>query len=149
MFHLDHIGAEHGQLIGTERPRQNMGDVDYPYAFERTRHRGLLSIFTLNGSLKRDVRCVTGAITHLLADAMRSSARSCPCNSPTIPRIDRAVSGLLDARRGRPSLVRLPSNTLRQHGHSGTHTSCQKPTLRFVIRLLRQHATDVRLASSA
>ena len=29
MFHLDHIGAEHGQLIGRKRARQNMGDVDY------------------------------------------------------------------------------------------------------------------------
>src|SRR6516162_9135154 len=111
MFHLDHIGTEHGQLIGRERARQNMGDVDYPYAFERTGHRDLLSIFTLNGSLKRDVRCVTGPITHLLADAMRPSARSCPCNSPTIPRIDRAVSGLLDARRGRPLTLQYSPST--------------------------------------
>src|SRR5262247_4344141 len=41
MLDLDHVGAQHGQLIGRERPGQNVGDVDHPDAFERS-HRDLL-----------------------------------------------------------------------------------------------------------
>jgi hypothetical protein len=40
MLDLDHVGAQHGQLIGGKRPGQNMGDVEHPYALERSRrHR--------------------------------------------------------------------------------------------------------------
>ena len=42
MLDLDHVGAQHGQLIGGERPRQHMGDVDDADALERSRHRALL-----------------------------------------------------------------------------------------------------------
>src|SRR5262249_55873638 len=40
---LDHVGAEHSKLIGCERSRQHMRDVDHPDALERSRHRGLLA----------------------------------------------------------------------------------------------------------
>ena len=33
---LDHVGAQHAQLIGRERPSQHVRDVDHPDAFERT-----------------------------------------------------------------------------------------------------------------
>jgi hypothetical protein len=35
MLDLDHVGAQHGQLIGGERPGKHMGDVDHPDPFER------------------------------------------------------------------------------------------------------------------
>ena len=41
MLDLDHVGAQHRELIGRERPRQHMGDVDHPDSFERP-HRALL-----------------------------------------------------------------------------------------------------------
>jgi hypothetical protein len=42
MLDLDHVGAQHRQLIGRERAGKNMGDVDDTNAFERSRHcRGL------------------------------------------------------------------------------------------------------------
>jgi hypothetical protein len=40
MLDLDHVGPEHGQLIGRKRPRQNMRDVNHTYAFEGSCHRG-------------------------------------------------------------------------------------------------------------
>ncbi len=41
MLDLDHVRAQHGELVGRERPRQHVRDVDHPDAFERTRHPGL------------------------------------------------------------------------------------------------------------
>ena len=38
---LDHVGAEHAELIGRERPRQNVGRVDHPDTLERS-HGALL-----------------------------------------------------------------------------------------------------------
>ena len=38
MLDLDHVGAQHGELIGRERPRQHVGHVDHPDALERSRH---------------------------------------------------------------------------------------------------------------
>ena len=35
VFDLDHVGAEYGKLIGCERPRQHMGDVDDANPLER------------------------------------------------------------------------------------------------------------------
>src|ERR1039458_8829781 len=40
--YADHVGAQYGQLIGRERSRQHVGDVDHPNPFERSRHRALL-----------------------------------------------------------------------------------------------------------
>jgi hypothetical protein len=39
IVHLDDVGAEHGELIGGERPRQHMRHVDHPDAFEWTHWR--------------------------------------------------------------------------------------------------------------
>src|SRR5260370_23119947 len=39
---LDHLGAEHGELIGRERAGQHMGDVDDANAREGSGHGGLL-----------------------------------------------------------------------------------------------------------
>ena len=41
VFNLDHVGAEHAELIGRERPRQNVGRVDHPDTLERS-HGALL-----------------------------------------------------------------------------------------------------------
>jgi hypothetical protein len=41
MLHLDHIGTEHGQLIGGKWTRQHVGGVDHPNALERPLHRVL------------------------------------------------------------------------------------------------------------
>ena len=38
MLDLDHVGAEHGELVGRERPGQHVRDVDHPDALERSRH---------------------------------------------------------------------------------------------------------------
>jgi len=38
MLDLDHVGAQHRQLVGREWPRQHMRDVDHPDALERSRH---------------------------------------------------------------------------------------------------------------
>src|SRR5580704_1242538 len=40
MLDLDHVGAENRELIGRERPRQHVGDVDDADALERTGHGG-------------------------------------------------------------------------------------------------------------
>src|SRR5262249_26107233 len=38
MFDLDHVGAKHRKLIGRERPREHVRDIDHPDSFERS-HR--------------------------------------------------------------------------------------------------------------
>ena len=53
MLDLDHVGPEHGQLIGRKRPRQNMRDVDHTYAFEGSRHRGTSIACHARGNSKR------------------------------------------------------------------------------------------------
>ncbi len=42
MLDFDHVGAEHGQLIGGKRPRQNVRDVDDSDSFKRSHDRALL-----------------------------------------------------------------------------------------------------------
>src|SRR6266849_3774394 len=42
MLDLDHVGAQHCELIGRKRSRQDVRDVDHPDAFERSRHCCLL-----------------------------------------------------------------------------------------------------------
>jgi hypothetical protein len=35
---LDHLGAQQGELIGAQRPRQNVGEVQHADAGKRLRH---------------------------------------------------------------------------------------------------------------
>ena len=44
MLDLDDIGAEHGELIGGERPGEDVGHVDYADSLERSHRRGLLHV---------------------------------------------------------------------------------------------------------
>src|SRR4029077_20795961 len=58
MLDLDHVGAEHGQLIGGERTGQHMGYVDDADAFKRPRH----AAYSLLGTNRRLVSGVTAGI---------------------------------------------------------------------------------------
>ena len=68
MLDLDHVGAEHGQLVGGERPGQDVRDVDHADAFERSRHcdsslRALVDILSHFANSSGAVSCKTLAAT--------------------------------------------------------------------------------------
>ena len=82
---LDHVGAEHGQLIGGERAGQHMGDVDDADAFKGSRH----AAYSLLGTNRQLVSGVTAGIVarnhfdegaYAASFARRADCASLPCS---------------------------------------------------------------------
>ena len=66
MLDLDHIGAQHRELVGRERASEHMGDVDDPDALERT--HGILPRLTAN-------RCTQRAVTERPSSPAQTRAK--------------------------------------------------------------------------
>src|SRR5262249_566532 len=73
VFDLDHVGAEHAELISRERPGEHVRNVDHPDALERSRHcilpgvvlslRGVVRLVFYSSAYPGDVDGVRGGFS--------------------------------------------------------------------------------------
>ena len=88
MLDLDHVGAQHRELIGRERPRQHMGGVDHPDSLERSHACVSLDVTRQYSADARRGKsnCLAGRTPMVPPSQVLMTRPPPPCSSPAVAR---------------------------------------------------------------